>query len=199
MPARVVAPEVRSCETCGIQFEVGGRGRPPRRQRFCSQACNAQTRTIDRARVCPVCRKTFTPGARGAVGRSRRWCSNDCAGLARIHAATIPELTVAQAAYFAGLLDGEGSIFNEGKVSTTGRRGLRVIVTNTSEPMLDWLVTTIGGHLNSKKLYAEHHKPAWTWILFGQNAVSALQQSVPYLITKRDIALAAIASQPSLS
>jgi len=34
-----IEPESRTCPVCGSTFEVGGRGRPPRRQVYCSRHC----------------------------------------------------------------------------------------------------------------------------------------------------------------
>lgn len=36
--------ETRACLVCGKTFEVGGAGRPPRRQRLCSDACQRKSR-----------------------------------------------------------------------------------------------------------------------------------------------------------
>ncbi len=41
MPMPKVDPTVKACAWCGYAFETGGRGRPGKRQRYCSQACNA--------------------------------------------------------------------------------------------------------------------------------------------------------------
>lgn len=41
---RRVVPTKKKCPWCRKAFEVGGRGRPPKRQRFCSASCQAFAR-----------------------------------------------------------------------------------------------------------------------------------------------------------
>lgn len=43
-PDMLKAPEERTCPVCGRAFLVGGRGRPPRRQVLCSDACQQRSR-----------------------------------------------------------------------------------------------------------------------------------------------------------
>ncbi len=64
-------------------------------------------------------------------------------------------------------MDGEGSIFHTGP---TGRaRYLRVVVTNTSEPMLEWLTAHVGGHLSLKQTSAMTRTPCWTWAVIERH------------------------------
>lgn len=44
MPYTKIQPEPRVCPVCGKTFEVGGRGRPPKRQVYCSHACHMAVR-----------------------------------------------------------------------------------------------------------------------------------------------------------
>lgn len=41
---RYALPEERQCAACGVTFLAGGRGRAPKRQRFCSDACKLAAR-----------------------------------------------------------------------------------------------------------------------------------------------------------
>jgi hypothetical protein len=92
--------------------------------------------------------------------------------------------------YFAGLLDGEGTI-------TSGRAvtNQHLHVTNTSPEMLAWLVEHIGGTLYTRRLRAAHHKPSWVWNLQRTPYVIALLRLVlPLLTVKAQRARAAIDS-----
>lgn len=80
------------------------------------------------------------------------------------------------------------------------RLGLRVVIVNTHRPVLDWLAETVGGNITTHPVthtnYSRQPKPCWTWVVNGQNAVFVLTQLLPYLIIKREKAIAGIASQP---
>lgn len=38
-PGRRIIPLIKACEECGREFEMGGRGRPPKKRQFCSASC----------------------------------------------------------------------------------------------------------------------------------------------------------------
>ena len=102
-------------------------------------------------------------------------------------------LSQTEAAYIAGLLDGEGSIR---VVDRLRRRSLELVVVGTHMPMLEWLLATIGtgsisgpltrtGALGSKD--CRHYR------LCSVAAADLLRQVEPYMIEKRGRALEAIA------
>jgi hypothetical protein len=64
MANRKIDPEARVCPACGKQFYVGGRGRPPRRQRLCSLDCQqrARIRKGTRARKLSAAEKCYLAG-----------------------------------------------------------------------------------------------------------------------------------------
>jgi hypothetical protein len=159
--------------------------------------------TTPTEKTCGTCGTVFLTGGRGRPARARRWCSRACARAQQIKRPTVSNLTVAQAAYLAGMIDGEGSILVwQRKDRAIGQRSARVVVVNTDRPVMDWLLANVGGNLNNKpdtrpSAFGTPRKPCWTWIVNGQNAVNILTQVLPYLVIKRDKAIAAIASQPS--
>ena len=93
-----------------------------------------------------------------------------------------------EAAYFAGLLDGEGTILVwQRKDRLASRLSIRAVIVNTDYPVMEWLAEHVGGNVNDK--------PIWSWTVNGPNAVSVLKQALPYLVIKRAKAIAAVESQ----
>jgi len=125
----------------------------------------------------------------------RRLLSHKSAGL-RIRAwedryRQVRHMSEAQAAYLAGLLDGEGHIGVRWAVIRTGRypRGgvtaaLVVSLTNTSAEVIRWLVETTGcGRVNGP--YQQGlRRPKWYWQISGYQASAVLNRIRPYLIIK---------------
>lgn len=105
---------------------------------------------------------------------------------------TIKVLTAEQAAYIAGILDGEGSITISKKNDHTGmRRGVCyrpcVSVANTNELLLLWLQATTGlGGISSKAPSNPRHRQAWKWSVWSQQARQLLEVVSPYLLLKRE-------------
>lgn len=149
---------------------------------------------------CGVCRKPFLVGGRGRPKKTARYCSLRCLALSRVRQATIGQLTDLEAAYCAGLFDGEGSVVMWDR-GHGGRPQLRCTVANTYRPVVEWLRATLGtGSIVTKKytrLGQEHYLDAYTFQVYGQNAVEWLRQMLPFLIIKREKALEGIASQPT--
>ncbi len=105
--------------------------------------------------------------------------------------------TEQQLAYAAGIIDGEGCV-NIAKQPGETIRGyslvMRVVVTNCSKALIDFLVRTFGGriyHYVSKGKRKEY----WKWYLFTSNAANFLGTIMPYLIVKRQEAQLAIEFQ----
>ena len=148
MANRRVVPEERTCGQCGTAFLVGGRGRPQRKQRY---------------------------------------CSNRCAALLRYHVPTARKFTKLEAAYLAGLIDGEGSILVVQRREQ--RNTWRLSISNTYRPVIEWCraVTGVGSlvsipkrHLNPK------HADCWVWQCYSWNAAQTLQQTLPFMTIKRE-------------
>ena len=98
-------------------------------------------------------------------------------------------------AYLAGLIDGEGSIV----LIDRTRRGRTfqdrsILITNTSEELMKWLVLTIGSNYRDRTKYKStiipHLKPIFEWhCTRTRDIISLLEATLPYLIVKRDKAL----------
>lgn len=102
-------------------------------------------------------------------------------------------LSLADAAYLAGLIDGEGSIaVSRTKTSASAKackRGFAyrssVTITMTDLPVLEWVKRTAGvGNICVKKARSRNHKQAWSWTAWSNEAASLLDQILPYLRVK---------------
>lgn len=103
----------------------------------------------------------------------------------------VSRLSVAELAYTAGLVDGEGCVHlcKHGKAGGTSARigqvTLHVTVRNTSEPMIRFLQTRWGGSVSA---FAEkpdlNRKAQWAWVLTANNALTFLDDIYEYLIVK---------------
>lgn len=149
-------------------------------------------------RSCPQCGTAYLVGGRGNRQANAKFCSKRCAAAGRVLAPTVTTLTPTQAAYVAGLLDGEGSIVSFMRPGGIHRQ-IRVVIVNTDRPVIDWLAETVGGNVNTVTRrytnFKRDPKPVFTWVVNGHNAIALLGQLLPFLIIKRDKALAAIESQ----
>lgn len=98
-------------------------------------------------------------------------------------------LSVEDAAYIAGFLDGEGSLtlsrhhcYDKNRNTTYH---LRVRITNTFPGIIDWIAMIVGyGSISKKKVY-NGNKDAWEWSLSGRRAIAFLNQLYPYLKVKK--------------
>lgn len=110
----------------------------------------------------------------------------------------VADMSPTEAAYLAGIIDGEGTILVYPRPPSS-RLSVRVVVVNTDEPLMDWL-ETLGGNRNWKTTrptnYSDHPKPCWSWVVNGMNAVAILKQVLPYMIIKKAKAEYAISTQP---
>lgn len=93
---------------------------------------------------------------------------------------------VADAAYIAGIIDGEGCISLSKKKDPTMRNGYGyrpfLLVSNTHEPLLRFLQKNTGlGRVYKKKAAKAHHKSGYTWQLWSQQASAVLKWVRPYL------------------
>jgi hypothetical protein len=100
------------------------------------------------------------------------------------------QLTPEQAAYIAGLLDGEGSLGVYRRPSAWLPYP-ELSITNTNLEVLEWLKSTVGvGHIRlvtkDQRRATEKWKQAYAWrITASGHIVALLQQIKPYLIIKR--------------
>ena len=100
--------------------------------------------------------------------------------------------TVAERAYLAGIVDGEGSIqvrlrgVKGGTALRPGQFTLVVQVVNTSKPLIDWLVATWGGAVGfSPENREENRKGKYTWTIAANNALALLDEIMEFMVIKR--------------
>lgn len=93
------------------------------------------------------------------------------------------DITNEQAAYLAGLIDGEGCV--GARISTEGYIRSALEVVNTNYAVLLWAqaVTGVGAVYPKKRLVKG--KQAWKWVVSLQPASELLRRLRPYLRIKR--------------
>ena len=96
---------------------------------------------------------------------------------------TTNKLSVADAAYIAGLVDGEGTVSLTHRHKNENRQ-LEISISNTEMKLLEYLLKTIGtGRITQKKTYSNKHTPSATYLISNRQALSLLEQISPYLRT----------------
>lgn len=99
------------------------------------------------------------------------------------------------AAYLAGLVDGEGSI-SLTRRHARDQRQLVLSVANTEKILLDWILTRTGvGKITRKRIAENHHTPRFTYAVGNRQALNIPEQIAPYLQSckkrRADLVLAA--------
>lgn len=113
-----------------------------------------------------------------------------------------------QLAWAAGFIDGDGFITIQNRNTKykdklyTGTY-LRIGACQANLKPLEMLQSIFGGSIREKNSGPNPHnynrKQQWVWTLSTQQAVEALQQMIPYLVHKREVALIAIEFQNTMS
>jgi len=94
---------------------------------------------------------------------------------------TVRQLTEADAAYIAGLVDGEGTV-GLLRRHAHEQRQLVVSIVSTERIMLEFVLTRIGaGKITAKRIARMHHAPSFTFSISNRQALRLLQQIAPYL------------------
>lgn len=137
-------------------------------------------------------------------GTKRRWTRSEEFAISDIPHTSDP---IAILSYTAGLMDGEGCI-NISLRMPNGEHGkgklrapshcLRVKLTNTDFPVIEWLQYTFGGSTgngNGTVALDQGNSPARDWILSSENAKTFLERIIPYLKLKQEQARVGIAFQ----
>ena len=104
----------------------------------------------------------------------------------------VRELSVAEAAYLAGLVDGEGTVTLTRR-HVRDRRQLVVSVSSTEPQMLQWILSVFcAGKITRKRVVSARHAPAFTYSVSNRQALHLIAQIHPYMQShKRDrVALA---------
>jgi hypothetical protein len=103
----------------------------------------------------------------------------------------IKEYTIAQIAYFAGIVDGEGSIyignFSSNKKTGTPYYQTNMEVTNTDENLINWLMENIGGRKNTytpAQTPKNSRRTVYRWMVSGELLTHLCRLLLPYLVIK---------------
>lgn len=85
------------------------------------------------------------------------------------------------AAYIAGLIDGEGTV-TLCRRHVRDRRQLVVSIANTERDLLAFVLDRVGaGKITSKRAVANHHTPSFVYSVSNRQALALLEQVGPYL------------------
>ena len=90
-------------------------------------------------------------------------------------------LSKVDAAHLAGFIDGEGTITLTRKHKNENRQ-LAVTISNTERQILDFCLESIGvGKITNKRTSKPHHTPSFVYSIYNRQALSLLEQIIPYL------------------
>ena len=96
-------------------------------------------------------------------------------------------LSLADAAYIAGIIDGEGTVTLIRKHKNENRQ-LAVSVSNNERYLLEYLLKTIGmGKITNKRVRRQNHAPNFTYALYNRQALWLLEQVSAYLKTYKSL------------
>ncbi len=85
------------------------------------------------------------------------------------------------AAYLAGLIDGEGTV-TLSRVHRTRQRGLVVTISNTELAILKHVFEVIGvGGITNKRRSRDNHTPSFTYHIADRQALDLLEQITPFM------------------
>jgi LAGLIDADG DNA endonuclease family protein len=85
------------------------------------------------------------------------------------------------AAYLAGLIDGEGTI-SLSRIHRGQNRQLVVTISSTERRLLDWAKNATGvGKITAKRTSSPHHSPGYTYCVANRQALALLSQVQLYL------------------
>lgn len=93
----------------------------------------------------------------------------------------VKTLDALDAAYIAGLVDGEGTITMTREHRSDYRR-LVVSISNTEIALLEFVRLAVGaGRITSKRTYSENHTPSFAYKITNRQAIDLLKQIAPFL------------------
>jgi hypothetical protein len=186
--AKQAPPATRRCLRCGEEKALeefkkradGLYGRTATCKR-----CEGVPRAAGRPSIekrCPTCGLPFFVYP---SGEKRIHCSMACR-----RAQPTRQLAPNDAAYIAGLFDGEGCVsvvVNRRVVRQFGysmRHQLSVQISNTHQGVVDWVCATYGGKVKSYQ--PGRGRIIYKWFLNDRHAATFLRDLLPYLIVKRE-------------
>lgn len=106
--------------------------------------------------------------------------------------------TEAELAYFAGILDGEGS-FVLHRHKDGYRFACQMQVGNTDVRLLEWIRARFGGSVNRERRPNTTHKPVYRWVSQADTMDAVITAVLPYLIVKKDQAELMLAYRRTLA
>jgi hypothetical protein len=87
------------------------------------------------------------------------------------------------AAYIAGLIDGEGTVTLSRRHRSENRQ-LVVSISNTERALPEYVLNSVGaGKITAKRTYQSHHTASYTYAISNRQALALLNQTFPYLKT----------------
>ena len=93
----------------------------------------------------------------------------------------INTLSAIDAAYLAGLIDGEGTVTLCRKHKNENRQ-LAITISNTERQLLEFSLQAIGaGKITRKRTSEASHTPSFTYAIYNRQALAVLKQLLPYL------------------
>lgn len=193
---------------CGKEFYTIPMYLRTGRGKYCNRVCYAAARFgvkrgplnwsgVREERICEACKKVFEVGFGTGKPLDQKLCSSRCQRLSRYrHGAQANELSLADAAYLAGFVDGEGSIM------LTPRRdkvAVKFSISNTNKAILDWVAVVTGvGAVQDHRSGDGTNKACFQYQANSEAAESIIQQIEPYLIVKKEQAKLALETQERL-
>lgn len=88
-----------------------------------------------------------------------------------------------QAAYIAGIIDGEGTITLT-HIHRSANRQLAVSISSTERKLLDYILHTVGaGRVTNKRIACANHTPSVTYAINDRQALRLIEQVAPFLRT----------------
>ena len=92
-------------------------------------------------------------------------------------------LSSEDAAYIAGIIDGEGTITLSRRHKKDNRQ-LVVTISNTEVNLLKWIKETVGaGRITRKRTYHSEHTPSFTYTVENRQALTLIEQIADSLRT----------------
>jgi len=93
----------------------------------------------------------------------------------------IQSLSKTDAAYIAGLIDGEGTVTLTRKHKNENRQ-LCVSISSTEIELLEFVLAATGvGKITNKQASKSHHAQSYAYAVYNRQALSLLEQILPYL------------------
>lgn len=100
---------------------------------------------------------------------------------------TVKRLTKTQTSYFAGIIDGEGTITIAKSNRSIGGITPLVSVKNTDKKLINWLLKNVGCKVSEYKPRNERWKLSYRWYTYSVSDVYEIIRMIyPYLIIKKN-------------